>query len=80
MMPLFEPLIKALNEADVRYLVPFEDLWSRSVEFVLQNTKVRVASIPNLIHLKRLAGRPAVLSDIERLGAIQRAKGEAKDG
>jgi predicted nucleotidyltransferase len=54
--------------------LPFEDLWSRSEEFKLTGTTVRVASIPDLIHLKRLAGRPQDLADVEQLEAIRQAR------
>ena len=58
----------------VDHPIPFEELWSRSDLFELSQTTVRVASIPDLIQLKRRAGRPQDLADIERLEAILRAK------
>jgi len=64
----------------VEHPVPFEDLWSRSEEFELRGTTVRVASIPDLIHLKRLAGRSQDRADIEQLEAILKAKRKGKDG
>ena len=54
----------------VDHPVPFEELWERAEEFELRNTTVRVASIHDLIHLKRLAGRPQDQSDVEQLEAI----------
>ena len=63
----------------VDYPLPFEELWSRSCEFELQDTTVRVASIPDLIRMKRLAGRSEDLSDIEKLEAILDAKKQRKD-
>ena len=58
----------------VNHPVPFEELWSRSSEFELRDTTVRVASIPDLIHLKRLAGRQQDHADIEQLEAILKAR------
>ena len=58
----------------VNHPVPFEELWSRSDEVELRETTVRVASIPNLIHLKRLAGRPQDQVDIAHFEAILKAK------
>ena len=63
----------------VDHPVPFEELWSRSQELELRDTIVRVASIPDLIRLKRLAGRPQDLADIEQLEAILKAKRTRED-
>jgi len=58
----------------VEHPLPFEELWSRSHVFKLQGTSVRVASIPDLIHMKRLAGRSQDMMDIDVLEDIMRAK------
>ena len=62
-----------LREVDVfvETPVPFLDLWSRSEIVNLHSTWVRIASIPDLIYIKGLAGRPEDLQDIEALSAIQ---------
>lgn len=54
--------------------VPFEGLWSRAEVFDLPHTTVRVASIPDLIQMKRLAGRTQDHADIEQLEAILEAR------
>lgn len=61
------------------YVVEFEQLWSNSEEIHLRHGFVRVASIPDLIELKRRAGRPKDLADIEMLEEIQRRR-EDDDG
>jgi hypothetical protein len=59
--------------------IDFEELWDRSVLLPLAGTSARVASIPDLIRLKRLASRAVDLADIEALEAILRER-EERDG
>ena len=55
--------------------IPFAELWERAVEVVLEDTTVHVASIPDLIQMKRLAGRPKDWTDIEALESILEKRG-----
>lgn len=55
--------------------VPFEQLFSSSQEVMLNITKIRVASLDDLIGLKRQAGRPQDLADVVQLEAIRRQRG-----
>ncbi|MEA2827201.1 MAG: hypothetical protein QOG43_1640 [Actinomycetota bacterium] len=52
-------------------LIPFEDLWTRSKPVRLGSTSVRVASIDDLITMKRAAGRTQDLADVEALVRIK---------
>lgn len=61
--------------------IPFDELWDRADLMPLAGTVVRVAAIPDLIRMKRLAARPQDLIDIEALEAILRhKKGAAGNG
>jgi hypothetical protein len=51
--------------------LPFDELWGRSLEVTLDDSTVRVVSLDDLIALKRLAGRPQDLQDIEALEQIR---------
>jgi len=75
---LFDPA-QPMREVDlfVESPVEFDEMWRDSVVMDLGETTARVASIPHLIQLKRLAGRPQDLLDIEALEEILRLrKGE----
>ena len=47
--------------------IPFDELWSRSVMIELPSTEVRIASMDDLITMKKAAGRPEDLADIQAL-------------
>ena len=59
------------------HVVDFEQLWNRSERIPLRTTQVRVASIPDLIQLKRRAGRTQDFADIEKLEEILRMRESA---
>jgi hypothetical protein len=52
--------------------IDFDELWSRAKIIRVGSTPVTVASIRDLVVLKRAAGRPQDLADIEALEAIAR--------
>lgn len=52
-------------------VIPFEDLWKDAIAIeIARDLAIRVASIPHLIQLKEIAGRPQDLADIQRLRTI----------
>ena len=59
--------------------VPFEELWERSELVRLEETSVRVASIPDLITMKELARRPLDADDIAQLRRIQTLRERGDD-
>ena len=68
---LFDPA-QPMRELDlfVENPLDFEVLWQDSVVKVLGECSVHVASVPHLIGMKRAAGRPQDLLDIEALEEI----------
>ncbi len=63
-----------MREVDlfVELPAPFPELWARARLVELGATRVRIACIDDLIAMKRRAGRPEDLTDIEALEAIAR--------
>ncbi len=51
--------------------MPFDELWSRSVVIALPSSEVRIASIDDLIAMKKVAGRTEDLADIQALEALR---------
>ena len=59
-------------------VIPFEDLWKDATKIeIAEALAIRVASIPHLIQLKEIAGRPQDAADIQRLRAILAHKAES---
>ena len=67
-----EPLLSV--DLFVEHPIEFDTIWSRAAVVALGPVSVRIASIPDLIALKRLANRPQDLIDIEKLTEIQHLK------
>lgn len=51
--------------------IPFDELWSRSNLIALPTCQVRVVSLGDLIKMKKMAGRPQDVADIEALEALR---------
>jgi hypothetical protein len=51
--------------------IPFEELWARSTLLRIDDVIVHVAAIDDLITMKRQAGRPQDLADIEELTRLK---------
>ncbi len=68
----------ALRRVDVFVDEPvaFSSLWESSVHIPLGSTSVRVASIPDLIAMKRMAGRAMDLEDVAALEQILQEKND----
>lgn len=56
---------------------PYEVLRSRATPYDIDGVRVLVASIPDLLSMKRAAGRPKDLADIAELETIQRLSRQA---
>lgn len=67
-----EPLVPV--DLFVEHPIEFDSIWSHAEVVALGTVSVRIASIPDLIALKRLANRPQDLIDIEKLLEIQNMK------
>ena len=72
-----DPLLAVDVFAD--HPIDFEDLYGRAEVCDLGDVPVRIASIPDLIHLERLADRPHDWEDVAKLEEILRLKGEGGD-
>lgn len=55
--------------------IDFALLWEHAELVHIRGALVRIASIPDLITMKRLAGRPEDIIDIRALEEIQQRKG-----
>jgi hypothetical protein len=73
--------MQPLHEVDlfVENPIDFAELWSRAEDISYKDTSIRIASIPDLIHLKRLADRVEDQRDIEALEEILRRKKDLKN-
>lgn len=59
--------------------LPFDDLYSRALRVDIGKTTVSVAAIDDLIAMKRAAGRPRDVEDIEALLHLQEANGKRSE-
>jgi predicted nucleotidyltransferase len=63
----------------VDYPIDFDELWTDSRLLAIEDVTVHVASIPHLIEMKRRAGRPEDLIDIEKLTVLEQLRGKTSE-
>lgn len=71
-LQMFNDETRLTVDVFVQYPLDFEELWKDSVEFEFKHTKAHVASMDHLIQIKRKAGRPQDLADVETLLELRR--------
>jgi hypothetical protein len=76
---LYSDQMRSTIDIFVRYPVDFEALWADGTRIDLPDTSLRIASIDHLIQMKRQAGRPQDLVDIEKLEILQRFASDPGD-
>jgi len=72
----------AMTEVDVFAAPPFDfdEAHARAEQVALGEVSVRVASIADVIEMKRRVGRPKDLEDVAILEQLARDRGETEDG
>lgn len=68
------PTVDLFTEAPL----DFPDLWAAAETMTISGCRIRVASMPHLIEIKRRAGRPRDVEDVARLEQLLRARREMK--
>jgi hypothetical protein len=63
----------------VRYLIPFEEMWSDSMRVRVCDRLVRVASLEHLIRAKRFNTTPHDIQDLEALLALTKSRDPSSD-
>ena len=58
--------------------IAFEELWERSEVVDLEGVQARIASIPDLIRMKEISGRPLDTEDIQALTTILEQRGQGQ--
>jgi hypothetical protein len=61
------------------YPIDFDELWSQAIAVDLPGAAPRIASIDHLIQMKRDAGRPQDLLDIEKLNLLKQYLDESSE-
>lgn len=68
---MLDPTGLLLVDVFVESPIPFDELLGDAVAVTVDGHQVRIASIDHLIAMKRLAGRPQDIADIEALQALR---------
>lgn len=77
---MYSDQARATIDIFVQYPLDFDALWGEGTTIDLPGTSLRIASINHLIAMKRTAGRPQDLVDIEKLETLQQYANELRDG
>ncbi len=76
---MYSDKVRATIDIFVQYPLDFDALWNEGTKIELTGTSLRIASIEHLIAMKRNAGRPQDLIDIEKLEILQQYANERGD-
>ena len=68
---MYSDLSRMSIDIFVKYPLDFDELWNQATKVDLPGSSPRIASIDHLIRMKRAAGRPQDLLDIEKLGKLK---------